>query len=199
MKRVFTFTGLAATVLIVLAGCGGKIMLYQNEIPTFKAPDDKALCVVIRPTRYAGGDNSIIWLDQKAVAGTLGNSITSFTVDPGEHMVITKLDLSFMKQMIKIPAKVKFNFQPGKLYFLFQTLYPLPGVGVCTSLTPLTRQEAMETIEKEKGNCKYGLKDPNYETEDYSEKDIKEFFELWNEWAKKEPEKAKVEIEYPGY
>jgi hypothetical protein len=65
-------------------------LLYEEAIPDFKAPADKALCVVIRPSgmysQYAP-----LWLDAKCVGGTEGNTITSFTVDPGSHLVMTKI------------------------------------------------------------------------------------------------------------
>jgi len=183
-----SFTIMVCAVAMIIISCTSDL-LYENNIPEFKAPANKALCVIIRPTGLYG-TYSPIWLDKKCVSGTEGNTITSFEVDPGEHLVLTKISLM---------TKVKFNFQPGKVYYLMQAAFPIPMVGVSTSLTPMPGPEAVTKIESEKGKIKFTKLNPEAGHKDLDDDDVKEELEDWSKWSRKEPEKAKIEIEYPGY
>ncbi len=173
---------------LLLSSCTSPL-LYEDALPEFKAPSDKALCVVIRQVRMFG-NYTPIWVDQKLVSGTIGGTVTSFNVDPGEHLVITK---------VTVKTKLKYNFQAGKVYYILQTAWTVPMVGVMTGFTPLPADEAVALLEKEKGSVKYSRANPEYDGDDLSEDDVKEELEDYAEWAEKNPDKAKVEAEYPGY
>jgi len=188
MKSRLFFAVSFSLVVLFLTGCE-PYLLYEDAWPEFKAVPDKALCVVIRPTGFAGGAYSPLWLDSKLVSGTTGNTVTSFTVEPGEHLVITK---------ISIKTKVKFNFQAGKVYYLMQAVFPVPMIGTSTSLTPVPCEEATAKLEQEQKSLKYSRSNPNKEQEDLSAEEVKEELEDWDKWSKENPEKAKVEIEYSG-
>ncbi len=163
-------------------------VLYEDQVPEFSAPADKALCVVIRPSGMYG-QLAPIWLDEKAISGTTGNTITSFPVDPGEHLVITK---------ISIKTKVKLNFEAGKVYYILQAAFPIPMIGTSTSLTPMPCDEAMEKLEEEKGKLRYTRINPAAEPKNLEVDDVKEEQEDWKKWAEENPEKAKAEEEYSG-
>jgi hypothetical protein len=164
-------------------------LLYEDTIPDFRAPADKALCVVIRPTGMYSS-YAPLWIDAKCMSGTEGNTITSFTVDPGSHLLMTKINLM---------SKTKLNFQAGKVYYVLMAAYPIPMVGVGTSLTPMPGPEATEKIKEEQGKLKYTKLNPEYDNQDLEADDVKEEMEDYAKWAEKEMEKAKVEAEYPGY
>ena len=189
MRRKFVGAAVFAVMIGLLAVSCEPILLYQSPLPEFKAPSDKALCVVLRPSGMFG-EYAPIWLDEKCVSGTMGNTITSFEVAPGPHLVLTKIALL---------TKVKLNFQPGKVYYLLQAAFPIPMIGTSTSLTPMPGDEATAKIEKEKGNIKFTKLNPKQTYQDLTAGNIKEELKDYDEWTKKEPAKAKVEADYPGY
>jgi hypothetical protein len=165
------------------------VLLYEEQFPAFNPPADKALCVVIRPSGMYG-NLAQIWLDGKTVGATSGNTVTSFEVDPGEHLVITR---------ISIKTKVKLKFEAGKVYYLLQAAFPVPMLGVSTSLTPMPCAEATEKLEQEKGKCKFTRLNPNNTSlENLDDDDVKEELDDWKEWSDDNPEKSKTEIEYSG-
>ena len=179
------------TVCMLFIACE-PFLIYEDQIPEFNAPPDKALCVIYRAS---GIYNNLaqIWYDKKLVSGTTGNTITSFDVEPGEHYIFSK---------INIMNKVKFNFQPGRTYYIAQAAFPIP-IGITTlisaTLSPRTCEEALEKLESEKGKLKYTRFNPNYEgAEDLSDKDFQDEVEDYKKWSEKEPEKAKLEAEYAG-
>ncbi|MBN1309601.1 MAG: hypothetical protein JXA18_16900 [Chitinispirillaceae bacterium] len=177
-----------AAFCVFLVSCTSPL-LYEETIPDFKAPSDKALCVVIRPMGIYG-QYAPLWLDTKCVGGTIGNTITSFEVDPGSHLVMTKINLM---------SKTKLNFQSGRIYYVLMAAYPIPMVGTGTSLTPMPGSEATAKIEEEQGKIKFTKLNPEYEHKDLDADDLKEELDDYAEWEKKEPEKARAEAEYPGY
>jgi len=177
----------AVTVSVLLAACT-PALLYEETIPNFSAPADKALCVVIR-TSGMNSPDSPIWIDGKLVSGTARNTITSFKVDPGEHLVLTKFN---------IMSKCKLNFKAGKVYYILQTVYPVPMLGMMTSLVPLPCNEAAEVLEKEKDDLKFTKINPEGSFEDLPQNIVNKAQKDWKEWAEDEPEKAKKEIEYEG-
>jgi hypothetical protein len=164
-------------------------LIYQTQLPEFNAPPDKALCVILRPFGFFP-NVSKIYLDEKIVSGTRENTITSFTVDPGQHLVIAKIGTR---------SKVKFNFQAGKVYYVLQTVYPIPIVGPGTTLVPMPGSEAIAKIESEKGKCKFSRYNEKSGKSNLEKSDVAEELADWEKWAKDNPEKAKIEIEYPGY
>ena len=189
MNRSFVRTLCSIGVLgVILSSCTPPL-LYDETIPDFRAPSDRALCVVIRPSGMYG-QYAPLWLDTKCVGGTEGNTITSFEVDPGSHLVMTKINLM---------SKTKLNFQAGKVYYILMAAYPIPMVGVGTSLSPMPGDEATQKIKEEEGKCKYTKLNPEYDHKDLEADDLKDELEDYAKWEKKEPEKAKAESDYPGY
>ncbi len=196
LKRGLLVAAVAAGA-VLMVGCE-PFLVYQEQFPEFKPKSDKALCVVIRPTGGIGAlrTEATLWLDGKVVSGTGPNTITSFDVEPGEHILVTQLNTS---GMIKPKARVKFNYQPGKVYFVLQPVYPI-GIGVASSLVPMPGDEAMAKIEEERGKCQYVYMNSAYEdAEDMDENDVQDEYEEWASWAEEEPEDAKKETDYPGY
>lgn len=188
MRVSITRTLCIAALGLLMSSCTSPL-LYEDALPDFKAPADKALCVVIR----AGGmfdQYAPIWLDEKCMGGTEGNTVTSFEVDPGIHLVLTKINLM---------SKTKLNFQAGKVYYILMAAYPIPMIGTGTSLTPMPGAEATDKLKQEQGQSKYAKKNPEYNHEDLSADDVKEELKDYSEWEQKEPAKAKTEADYPGY
>lgn len=176
---------------VLLTACE-PFLIYEDQVPEFKAPADKALCVIYRASGLYG-NLAKIYCDKKFITGTSGNTLTSFEVDPGEHYIFSKID---------IMAKVKFNFQAGKVYYIAQAAFPIP-IAITTlisnTLSPRTCAEAAEKLDSEKGKLKYTKYNSNYgEVEDLSDKDFQDEIEDYKEWMEKEPEKAKLEAEYSG-
>lgn len=189
--KLFKVLFIAVTSSILFIGCE-PFLLYEDQIPEFNAPPDKALCVMYRASGIIG-DLAYVWCDKKLVSGTTGNTITSFEVDPGEHYIFSK---------VNIMNKVRFNFQAGKVYYIAVAAFPVP-IGITTlvntTLTPRTCAEAAEKLEFEKGKLKYTRINPNAEGgEDLSDKDFQDEIEDYKKWMEKEPEKAKIEAEYEG-
>jgi hypothetical protein len=96
-------------------------------------------------------------------------------------------------------SKTKLNFQAGKVFYILMAAYPIPMVGTASSLTPMPGAEATNKIKEEQGKIKYTKLNPEYDHEDLDNDDLKEELEDYAEWEKKEPDKARVEAEYPGY
>ena len=180
---------LAAVVVgMVFVACE-PFLIKQDQFPDFKAPADKALCVVIRPSGMFG-DLAKIYCDGTIEGGTNGNNVMSFEVTPGPHLVISK---------IRSKAKVKLNFQAGKVYYILQAAYPVPFVGTSTSLSPMPGAEATAKLDQEKGKCKYAQYNVKAQEPNLDKKDVDELTKDYDEWAAKNPDKAKAESEYPGY
>jgi hypothetical protein len=185
-KTRFALVALSCALLFVACE---PFLIYENQLPEFKAPADKALCVIIRPSGFFN-NTSMIYVDRKIVSGTTGNNITSFSVDPGKHLVLGKINNT---------TKVRFDFKAGKVYFILQTTYPVPFVGVLNTFVPMPGDEAMSKIESEKGKCRFSRYNEKSQESDLDKKDVDEELADWEKWAKENPDKAKVEIEYPGY
>jgi hypothetical protein len=177
----------AVAVGMVFIACE-PFLVHQDQFPDFKAPADKALCVVIRPAGMFG-DLAKIYCDGKIEGGTFGNNVMSFEVSPGPHLVLSK---------IRTISKVKFNFQAGKVYYILQAAFPVPFVGTSTSLVPMPGAEATAKLEQEKGKCKYSQYNVKSQEPDLDKKDVDDEMKDYDEWAQKNPDKAKVEAEYPG-
>jgi len=205
-SRVLAVSMVAALVFI---SCE-PLLLFEDTYPDFASPADKALCVVIRPLAppsipipkigpmgggsiNLGAKQALIYIDGKVSGGNIGKTVCAFEVEPGEHLIIAKAD---------IPGKVKFNFQAGKIYYLMHNVFPVP-IGVTTlvgsTLEPMPGDEAVAKLQEEKGNCKLVKYNPAAEAEDLEADDVQDEREKWDDWAKKEPDKAKIEMEYPGY
>ena len=198
MKRLIAVTIVAAS-LVFMAGCVSKL-LYNKTLPEIKAPADKALCVIIRPTAFMGSDFVPIYCDQKYVGATEGNTMLTFDVEPGEHYIIGNATNK---------SKAKFNFVAGKIYFIFHTVVtvrqsigPATVTIVTSTFASSDGESAMKKIESEKGKITWVQKNP--EDKDSKDLDAKDFEDVKKDYATwageaKNAEEAKKEAEYPGY
>jgi hypothetical protein len=194
MKRLIAVT-IAAASLIFMAGCVSKL-LYNKTLPEIKAPADKALCVIVRPTAFMGSVYIPIYCDEKYVGGTEGNTLLTFPVDPGTHYIIGDATNK---------SKSKFNFVAGKCYFILHTVVTV-NAGYVTINTStfgsMNGDEAMKKIESEKGKITWVQKNPeDKDSKDMSANDFEDIKKDYTKWAaeSKNAEEAKKEAEYPGY
>lgn len=193
MKRIFA--GVCSIgALIAFSGCT-PTLLYNKEVPAFKAAPDQALCVVYRPTAFAGAAFIPIYCDTNYVGGTEGNTVLSFAVTPGEHMIIADATNK---------SKVRFNFQAGKIYFIQHTVVTISGgyITINTStFTPKAGAEAMAKLESEKGKITWVQPNPASSADNLSARDLAECIKDYDKWASegKNAEDYKIEKEYPGY
>jgi hypothetical protein len=197
MKRLLA--GLStAMVVMALTGCT-PTLLYNKQLPEFKAAADKALCVVIRPMAFTGSNFVPIFVDTQYVGGTEGNTVLSFPVTPGEHFVIGDATNK---------SKVKFNFQAGKVYFIFHTVVvittsagPVTITITTSTFKPMSGEDAMKKIDSERGKISWVQPNPASEQKNLTGKDLADIQKDYDEWAAKEKnaEDFKTEKEYPGY
>jgi hypothetical protein len=197
VKRLVGLISTAAMVMVI-AGCA-PILLYNKELPDFKAPADRALCVIVRPVAFTGSSYLPIYCDTTYVGGTEGNTVLSFPVDPGEHFIIADATNK---------SKVKYNFQAGKVYFIFHTVVVVsttvgPATITVTTSTfkPKSGADAMAKIESEKGKISWVQPNPENPQENLSGKDFAEIQKDYEKWASKEKnaEDFHAERDYPGY
>lgn len=208
ISRRFSVTGIlkrsaaalaAVTAVVMFSGCGEPTLIYNQQIPDFKAPDGKALCVVMRPMAITGNDEVKIYSDTTYVGATTGNTVLSFAVEPGEHIIIGDGTNK---------SKVKFNFQAGKVYYINHTVVTLrPSMGYVTitiitsTFKPLTGPEAVSKLESEKGKISWVQPNPANMQENLKAKDLEDVKKDYDKWAgdPKNAEDFKIESEYPGY
>lgn len=195
---------LVATALVSMAIIGCEpFLLFETPLPDFKAPAEKALCVIIRPSQTGvkiasslmGGGfdaNALakVYVDGKLVAGLRENSVTSFEVDPGEHLIMSQ---------VKTMSKIKYNFQAGKVYYISQGLIPIPMIGTGQAMKPMTPDEYKSKLADNTGALRYTRLNPNVPAEDMDPDDVADEMEDWKEWAEDNPEDAAAETDYPGY
>lgn len=193
----------AVTAGLLVVGCGEPFLLYDAAIPEFSAPEGKALCVMIRPsqegmkalnmvmgTGFDANALAKVYVDGNLVAGLTQNTVASFEVEPGEHLV-----LSYVKTM----SKIRYNFQAGKVYYISQGLMPIPFVGTGQVCKPMTPDEYRSKLADNQGALRYSKLNPVVAVENLDPKDVEKELKDWQKWAEKNPEEAKVETEYPGY
>jgi hypothetical protein len=174
---------------------GEDAVFWEDQIPSFRAPAGKALCVVIRPTGWnalmqgkldQNADIAELWLDKRIVGATKPNSITSFEVPPGEHLVFTYVDV--------VRKRVQLNVQAGRIYYIFQTVTPR-----FNTFTLMSCEEAKQKIEEEKGKIRYETWNPGFtRLRDMRDDIYQKELTRWKKWAAENPKKAKAEKEYAG-
>jgi hypothetical protein len=189
----------AITAVVMLSGCGEPTLLYNKQLPDFKAPAGKALCVVMRPMALTGNDEVKIYCDAKYVGATTGNTVLSFAVEPGEHIIIGDGTNK---------SKVKFNFQAGKVYYIWHQVVTITqSMGyvtiriVTSTFKPMNGSDANGKLESEKGKISWVQPNPASPQEDLKAGDLADVNKDYDKWAKdsKNAEDLKVEAEYPGY
>jgi hypothetical protein len=196
--RPFHGVLLAAVVGLLFVSCES-MLIYKKELPDFKAPADKALCVVVRPMAFTGNNTVKIFCDANYVGATEGNTVLSFPVTPGEHYVIGDATNK---------SKVKFNFQAGKVYFIRHTVVTVStsiGYATITVVTstfkPMNGSDGMGKIESEKGKIKWVQPNEKSPQDNLKAKDFENIKKDYEKWAAeaKNAEDVKAEADYPGY
>ncbi|MBN1578661.1 MAG: hypothetical protein JW913_19005 [Chitinispirillaceae bacterium] len=173
-------------------------MLYEEKIPEFKAPADKALIVIYRGENPYGVENDAtasFYVDGKFVSGNDQETIISFPIDPGKHFIMGYIDGY---------CKTRCDFQAGKVFYLQHKVFPIlggwGGIHVAGhSLTFRTPDEKAADFKNPDDEFKYARFNPKQETEDMEEDDYKEEIESYEEWLKDHQAEAKKDLEYPGY
>ncbi len=178
----------------LLTGCT-PLLLHEAVIPEFAPPADQALCVVIRPVAVSGGVFVPVYLDRQYVGGTEGDTVLSFPVPPGRHMVIADATNA---------SKVRFDFKPGKIYYVAHTVVSInaPFVTINTStFTPKNAADAMGILRNERGRSTWVQPNPARQQENLSVARFAEIKADYEKWAAspEHAQSAREEREYPGY
>jgi hypothetical protein len=169
-------------------------LLYNKELPPLKAPEGKALCVILRPMAITGSNTVNVYCDKKWVGATEGNTLLTFPVDAGEHYVIGDATNKSI---------VKYNFQAGKVYFILHTVVTISSsyfTIVTSTFAPMDGSSATGKIDGEKGKISWVQPNPEYkDAKDLSDKDLADIQKDYAERAKKNPDDFQKEADYPGY
>jgi hypothetical protein len=195
MSRRFS-AGLVLSALagVLLFSSCVPMLIYNTQLPEIKAPADKAMCVIIRPMAIMGSNTVPVYFDKKYVGATEGNTMLTFPVEAGEHYIIGDATNKSI---------CRFNFVPGKVYFILHTVVTISPTAYITIVTstfaPKDGREAMEKIESEKGKIRWVQPNPESPQEDLEDKDFEEIKEDYAEREKKNPEDYKKEADYSGY
>lgn len=183
MRRVKL--ALAATAALVLASCGGSVMLTQDTKPEIKPVGDKATLVIYRGTAFGFAVKIDNYLDKKFIGQTQGRSFFITRVDPGEHYVIADAENK---------ACAKTNFEAGKIYYLMQGIYP----GVMKARTGFSGADP-EAFTKDLEDMSYGTINPEEEAPTIDEDDYSETIADYEKEIKEDPEKHKDTSNLQGY
>jgi hypothetical protein len=198
--------GVMLAAAVMFSSCAPMIR-YSTAIPAMKAPQDKALVVIVRPLPKTGASYNadkmgMVYIDGVFSCVNTDNTITQAPVDTGEHYVMAVIDNV---------ATIKFNFKAGKIYYLAQKILsrrvtaPTPGTGapsggltrVQTTLEPVTQEEfkALEGT-AEMRFAQFSASKPLKNMDPPLKKAHIMAYEFW---AKAKPDLARVYFDYPGY
>ena len=188
-------------------GSCSPVILYSTSIPDVKPVVGKALVVVVRPTprsdaAYNAEKLSVFFVDGVFGAVNGNNSAISFPVDTGVHYLMARIDNV---------ATVRFNFYPGKVYYLLQknaskrVTAPTPGAGapsggltrVQTTLSAIGPDEYAAIIKAGGIRSVKATQDKPFKNMDPMAK--KAHIAAYEFWAKAKPELARMQDDYPGY
>lgn len=200
-KKIKIYLLFLIAFTLILTNCGTQTYRLHKVFPSFIAPTDKALVIIMRSVTakvYApfigyvgGGGISEIYVDAKFATGTRENSAAIIEVEPGEHYIIAKTDTKSIR---------KFNFKAGKTYYLLQTTFPLPLSMTGNTIVPVDKKIGLEVIKsmKEK-NFHFVEVLPTHTEENLT---IDEFNGILSDWEKieqKDLEEANKSLNYSGY
>ena len=197
MARWFKVSAAVAGISIAL-GCTPDF-LYEVPLPEFMAPPDKALVVVYRlqdAFGVQGDDDSYgkFYIDDKFMAANTGETVISFTVEPGRHFLFAKADATGTSRL---------DFKPGKVYYMQHIVFPIkvPYATVHGSTIKLkSPQEYLADLKDDDAEMKYARMNPEGEHyEDMEDDDYREEMKGYEEWLRENPQDAKKALEYPGY
>lgn len=186
-------------IISILVSCAGNkvIINYQKEIPKLIAPADEALCVVLRVNGFSE-ERSDIYLDTKLVGATYENTLTSFSVKPGVHFLITETD---------IKDAIRCTFRPGKIYYfkqnssVFSVSNPYVTVRAHTdNLIPISNTEFDSLYTLKKPIIEYTTIDSVQALKhELSESELFDQAKDFLEWCQENREEAKRIENYSGY
>lgn len=116
MKMRSLFTSAIVTVVTVLAGCGS-LPLAKPETDTLaklmKPVPDKAVIYLIRNEPHSAPWPIQVTLDGKEMGKTGAETYFRWTIEPGEHTIISHTEN---------PAGLVINTEPGRIYYVWQDI-----------------------------------------------------------------------------
>jgi hypothetical protein len=198
--------GVILSAAVMFSSCAPMIR-YSTTIPAMKAPQDKALVVIVRPLPKTGASYNADKIGTIYIDGIFGcvnsdNTVAQVPVDTGEHYIMAVIDNV---------STIKFSFKAGKIYYLVQKISsrrvtaPTPGTGAPSG--GLTRvQTTLEPVTQDEFKAMGGSADIRFAQYSASkplknmDPQLKKAHVLAYEfWAKAKPDLARVNFDYPGY
>jgi hypothetical protein len=198
--------GVMLSAAVMFSSCAPMIR-YSTTIPAIKAPQDKALVVIVRPLPKTGASYNADKMGTIFIDGIFGcvntdNTITQVAVDTGEHYIMAVIDNI---------STLKFSFKAGKIYYLVQKISsrrvtaPTPGTGapsggltrVQTTLEPVTQDEfkAMQGS----ADLRFAQFAQSKPLKNMDPPQKKAHIMAYEFWAKAKPDLARANFDYPGY
>jgi hypothetical protein len=196
-------------ISMLLSGCT-PTLLFENIIPDLSKQSDKGLVVYMRTvdvpdfsyTSMSGvnglprtvvsvdpeGTESKIYVDGKYTSGTKSGCLTTFELDDGPHIISACDDMC---------GRIKINAIKGKIYFIEEMPFPMGPLGTKFNIQYLSKEDAEQKLKVIQ--YKYSKPNPKNREDDMDSDDAADELEEWNDWAKENPEKARIEEEYQGY
>jgi hypothetical protein len=172
--------------IFFLMGCATGYMVTRDIKPEITAKADSATLVIIRDTSF--GFAIVFWnyLDGKMIGETKGKTYFVTPVKSGPHYVMVASENT---------AVARFDFQPGKIYYLREGVLMGWWRARTSGFESLTQQQAMESIK----DCTYLEFDASKGGEDMDPKLYKTAIEEYHAEVKQNPEGFKAILEYKGY
>jgi hypothetical protein len=199
---------LIASAAVAFVSCAPAIQ-YTAEIPDMKPTEKKALLMIVRPAPqkgvvYNSEKLGSIYLDGTFCGMTTVNTIVMLSAEAGTHYIMAKIDNMSI---------VKLTMQPGKTYYLEQTISPVPisaptpGFGrpsggltrVDCTLELLSPDEFMGLLQKGKGAIRYASYDKNKPMRSMDPSEKRGYVDDYEYWAKSNPDQARKQYEYLGF
>jgi hypothetical protein len=198
--------GAMLAAAVVFSSCAPMIR-YSAAIPAIKAPESKALVVIVRPLPKTGASYNADKIGTVYVDGVFGcvntdNTIAQVPVDTGEHYIMAVIDNI---------ATVRFSFKAGKVYYLVQKITsrrataPTPGTNapsggltrVQTTLEPVTQDEFKAL--QGSADFRFAQFAQSKPLKNMDPPQKKAHIMAYEFWAKAKPDLARVYFDYPGY
>jgi hypothetical protein len=176
-------------MLIIIAALScEQYVTYFSVLPDFKAPAEKALCVVLS---VEGNFNELVplYVDGVLSGATFDTSITVVEVEPGERYFTAALDNQ---------ATVRLKFVAGRSYYLKMGTLEVPMFdGVKMEL--ISEDQAHDIVQTFKKSLKHVRLNPGVTRNDFDADDYREEVTEYLEWADENPQEAALQRDYRGY
>lgn len=171
--------------LLLFSGCAATNMTKLERPPKLKPPSDQAMLVIIRDTHFGGPIVFWHYLDGKMIGETQGRSYFVTDVPPGLHYVVVTSENN---------ATAKFDFKPGKTYFIGEGV----TMGIWRARTsgfyPMTREAAEEAMKE----CDYLQFNPAASGEDIDSELYQQAIKDYEDDVKNNPDSYKEVLQYDG-